>query len=159
MYAHDRPYSPPPMGANAAYPPTPQSQDYYPATNSFPPPPTDNYGRQPDYPPHEYPPYNPADYPPPPGAAGVPRGRHDERYASPDLGYPPANETFAGDTRYAGDNRGRPGPEHVSSTPPSDAHDSASGGWFSFCTASSPVSLPCHHFPYLPTFLNDLNSG
>ena len=123
------------MGANAAYPPTPQSHEFYPATNSFPPPPTDNYGHQADYP---YQPYNPADYPPPPAAGGASRGRHDERYHSPDpnLGYPPTNETFAGDSRYAGDNRGRPGPEHVSSTPSgttSDPHDSSSG-WFGSVT-------------------------
>lgn len=130
------------MGANAAYPSTPQSHEFYPATNTFPPPPTDNYGHQADYPQQEYRPYNPADYPPPPGVSVAPRDRQDERYPSPDpnLGYPPTNETFAGDPRYAGDHRGRPGPEHVSSTTPSgtysDPHDS-SGGWFGLVTSLS----------------------
>jgi hypothetical protein len=119
------------MGVNAAYPASPENRDFYPATNAFPPPPTDDYARHGGYSPQEYAPYNPADYPPPPGAAGIPREHLDERYSSPDpTGYNPSNEA---DTRYAGDIRGKPGPEHVSSTFAAsgdftDPHDSASGG-------------------------------
>lgn len=109
-------YTPPPMGANAGeY--TPQ-HDYYPQSNSFPPPPTNDYpAREANYPPGEYPPYNPADYPPPPGATPAPGadgypaspGGHYNNYAP--------NETFAGDNRYEDPeyhHNGRRGPENVS---------------------------------------------
>lgn len=110
------PYSPPPMGPNAGeYPP--QHEEFYPSTNTFPPPPSNNYGgREADYGPGGYPPYNPNDFPPPPGST-TPQPGTDHRYADPNLGYPQANETYAGDTRYEHgqhDPRDRSGPENVS---------------------------------------------
>lgn len=97
---HSPPYSPPPMGPNAGYPP--EHQEFYPSSNTFPPPPT-NYAREGEYAP-EYPPYNPNDYPPPPG----------ETMPDPNLGYPQPNETYAGDSRYEHGHHDRPGPENVS---------------------------------------------
>lgn len=128
------------MGPNAAYPP-PERQEYYPATNNFPPPPnteqfppppTEEYRREADYPPQEYPPYNPADYAPPGGtpAPNHPNRTLDDRYTEdPNPGYPPANETYAGDPRYHEPGRGRPGPENVSARPSSavDEHDLPGG--------------------------------
>jgi hypothetical protein len=70
-----------------------------------------------------YPPYNPADYAaggPQPNPYGATRGAYGDSEAN--LGAPYANDTFAGDTRYAAetpphDGRGRgrgPPPENVS---------------------------------------------
>jgi len=134
LYAYDHEtYSPPPMGPNAnAYPPPPR-QDYYPSTNAFPPPPMDDYSREPDYQ-QEYPPYNPADYPPPPGATPqpVPDQRVHDRY-DPNLGYPTANETYAGDPRYNTEPRGRAAHDDVSPNLAApgvvvDGHDPTPGG-------------------------------
>ena len=119
------------MGSNAGAYPT-QNQDYYPTSNSFPPPPTNDYaardvgypaGEYPpeEYPPGEYPAYNPADYPPPPGATPQPGGIPDPydpsnaHHHQNQAGYAGPNETFAGDARYeTGHHGGRAGPENVS---------------------------------------------
>ena len=125
------------MGANAGGHPS-QQPDYYPSSNAFPPPPTNEYearnaGYPPgEYPQGEYPPYNPADYPPPPGATPQP-GMYEQYPLSPDpnLGYPPVNETYAGDPHYEGGHAaGRAGPEHVSPSygpgTPDDPHGACS---------------------------------
>lgn len=109
------------MGPNANFQ---GQQDYYPQSNSFPPPPGG------DFPPTDYPPYNPADYHP--QAAGVPRqaGPPPEQQYSQ---YAPA-DTYAGDMRFDPpptheqnyDPRNR-GPQNVSADPGSStAEDGAS---------------------------------
>jgi len=144
------------MGANAgAYPP--QHQEFYPSSNTFPPPPANDYaareGGYPayspagEYPPGEYPPYNPADYPPPPGATPQP-GINDHPYDPAhhnDAGYPPANETYAGDTRYEG-HYGRSGPENVS--PPSGNRNQDHN---SNETSDDPQDGSCHSGEYCVT--------
>lgn len=113
LYERDHaPYSPPPMGANANN--YRGDNDYYPQSNSFPPPPTgptNEYPHEQQYPPADYSPhpgqpageyapqpYNPADYPPPPGA-GPGADHFPTSPGTPyEHGYPPG-ETFAGDPR------------------------------------------------------------
>ena len=126
------PYSPspePPSGylppqQNAGYPP---QQPGYQAPY-FPPPPTGEnvYAQNEPYPTQQqqaaYPIYNPADYAQPgptPTPYGATRGVYGDSEAN--LGAPYANDTFAGDTRYAADTpphdgrgRGREPPENVS---------------------------------------------
>lgn len=105
------PYSPPPSGGylppqqDAGYPP----QQAYPSSNYFPPPPTGDhaYAQQP-YPQQQqqqaYPAYNPADW----AQSGGQQNPYDNTrgaYGDSDanLGAPYANDTFAGDPRYAPD--------------------------------------------------------
>lgn len=89
--------SPPHPNAPAGYP----QENYFPATNSFPPPPNAGYG-----PPQGY---NPADYPPP-GAQAM----HPDQYDYPPQGgYSPTRE----DPYAAGQGRGRRGDENVSAEP------------------------------------------
>lgn len=137
---HSPGYSPPPMGANAAY--SPQPQGYYPESNAFPPPPTAEqqerdvaYGAPQEFTAYNTTGYNPSDYPPPPAATIDPHGM-SEHYGAPDpnLGYPMATDTFAGDGRYdANGNRRDPreypgaGPENVSSTSANSASDDPHG--------------------------------
>ncbi|GAM82041.1 hypothetical protein ANO11243_000200 [Dothideomycetidae sp. 11243] len=120
LYAQEHPYTPPPMGANAGE--YAHQGDYYPQSNSFPPPPANDYSaREANYPPGEYPPYNPADYPPPPG--GGPNAGVDHYPPSPGAhynnagGYGP-NETFVGDNRHEEPQHqsanGRRGPDNPS---------------------------------------------
>jgi len=119
---NQEPYTPPPMGPNANFT---SPQDYYPQSNSFPPPPGNT-----SFGPTEYAPYNPADYHP--QAAGIPRSaapQPDQRYSQ----YTPT-DTYAGDMRFDPpptheqnyDSRYR-GPQNVSADPgPSTVEDGAS---------------------------------
>lgn len=112
------------MGAHVGgYPP--QHDEYYPSTNTFPPPPANDYAQREapypsaEYPPGEFPPYNPADYPPPPGATPQPGSADHYEHAprgAPQQGFSSANEPYAEDSRYGEQRYGRSGPENVSST-------------------------------------------
>lgn len=89
--------------------PGPPTENYYPYTNSFPPPP----GSTPNLPPTSY---HPGEYPPPPAPGAVPP-MHE--YPHPP-GAPPGNEPYAPQPRRADENV---------SAPFLDSHHTADGGF------------------------------
>ena len=99
-----------PQVIEQGYPP----ENYYPATNQFPPPPAANYSPQPAY--------NPADFAPPHGQQQDYAYAHQQGYAPPqgvfspppDAAYPPG--------------RGRGGGENVSPGYAPDARTAEEGG-------------------------------
>lgn len=132
-------------------------------SNAFPPPPAEDHIAA-EHP--EFRAYNPADYPPPsPGGATQHHGHHRDRYDD-DLGYP-SGDTFAGDTRYNAEPRGRAGPEDVSPNLTTDVsvpvvgsaaaaaavataahrHEPATGGW----PVSGPRDAHEHELMHDPT--------